>query len=65
MTEQRPSNQMRHQCAVQLFDGVPCDMEEHNGLGCTGCVPYVHSDLTVDHEPNCTATVITVETTNE
>lgn len=51
-----------HACARTLFDGVECDMQEHAGMGCTGCCPYIHSDMTLDHEPGCTAIEIVVTT---
>lgn len=51
-----------HCCARILLDGVACDMAEHNGIRCAGCIPYVHSDMSVDHEPGCPTIVITVTT---
>lgn len=53
----------RHECARSLFDDVVCDLPEHAGIGCFGCIPYVHADGSVDHESSCISVVsaVTIE----
>ena len=52
----------KHCCARLLLDNTECNVPSHEGVSCDECIPYIHSDGTIEHEPKCTqADVVKLE----